>query len=343
MPIAFFLVVVPQVMRLVALGLNPTVAYIPAAPKPDRVVTPVQPTQPKTGLTHIFVDPPTEEREEALIIINGDIKNGDDVKFREIAAKYSSAFVVLNSFGGTIVPAMDIGRTIKLREYTTVILDGSVCASACALIWLAGTRRAIYEGGQVGFHASYRNVDGTLIETGVGNALVGYYLSQLGMGQKAVIFATTAPPDKILWLNDETAGDSGIAYEKFPLPELAVKQKSTSTSENNPELDIDKEFCKEVENDVASTQSKLPLKVNEIANIIGVSAICRLKIMYVNYFIDADRESINKAWLSQNNTRVDQLFCADAGLLRAYRRGWRLTQNTTFRTGERITRDASCN
>lgn len=164
----------------------------------------------------IKVVPADEGDDQPFILIDGEIIAGDDEKFRKIAAEFSDAIVVLNSEGGAIYPAMDIGRTIKLRGYATVVLDGSSCASACALIWISGSRRIIDGGGEVGFHASYLNTDGTKIETGVGNALVGHYLSQLGFGEKTVVFATLAPPDKILWLNDKTTAMSGIEFDLLP-------------------------------------------------------------------------------------------------------------------------------
>lgn len=181
---------------------------------------------------------PLEETKDVMILIDGDIQKGDDEKFRKIAAEHSDAIVLLNSDGGAIAPAMDIGRTIKLREYSTAVYNDSSCASACALIWIAGIRRAIFDGGKVGFHASYLDVNGTMIETGMGNALVGHYLAQLGMGQKTVIFATAAAPDKILWLNAETASISGIEYRTIPTRTKAkdVESKGSSTDLQPPQI-----------------------------------------------------------------------------------------------------------
>lgn len=157
-----------------------------------------------------------DDQSTVAISIVGEIKVGDDQKFRDIAAQYPDAYVFLNSDGGSIVPAMEIGRTIRLRDYTTVVLSDEHCVSACALIWLSGTKRVVFEGGKLGFHASYYDEHGVKFETGVGNALVGHYLSQLGYGEKAVIFATSAPPDKLLWLNTETSQNSGISYDLQP-------------------------------------------------------------------------------------------------------------------------------
>lgn len=175
--------------------------------------------------------PPQKRDDAAFITIEGEIKSGDDEKFRKIAAEYSDAIVLLNSDGGKISPAMDIGRTIKLREYKTVVYKDGRCTSACALIWVAGSSRSIFEGGEVGFHASYLDADGAKLQIGVGNALVGHYLSQLGFGEKAVIFATMAPPDKILWLSAKTASLSGIEFDAIPTDE---KAQAIDIAQNQP-------------------------------------------------------------------------------------------------------------
>ena len=184
-----------------------------------------------TFAADIEAEPPRENGDAAFIVITGEIKSGDDEKFRKIAAEYSDALVLLNSDGGMIRPAMDIGRTIKLRGYKTAIYKTDSCASACALIWIAGSKRVIFEGGEVGFHASYLDTDGTKLETGVGNALVGHYLSQLGFAEKTVVFATLAPPDKILWLNEKTASMSGIDFDMIADDE---KQQAPKVAESQP-------------------------------------------------------------------------------------------------------------
>jgi len=127
-----------------------------------------------------------------------------------------------------IAPALDIGRTIKVRGYDTAVYKTDSCASACALIWMAGSKRIVFEGGRVGFHASYLDSNGMKLETGLGNALVGHYLSQLGFSERAVVFATLAPPEKILWLDENTASASGIEFTTIP----AEREGSSATNES---------------------------------------------------------------------------------------------------------------
>lgn len=151
-----------------------------------------------------------------IIVVEGEIQPGDDKKFRQISLKLPKATVILNSEGGSLSPALEIGRLIRVAGYETIVLDGQTCASACALIWLAGYPREIIGQGQVGFHAAYRDNQGKLEEVGAANALIGSYLNSMGLPTRAVLFATTAPPDRILWLSDPEGRLSGIDYNHYP-------------------------------------------------------------------------------------------------------------------------------
>lgn len=148
-----------------------------------------------------------------VIAVTGEIEAGDEDAFRKATLENQNAIVWLDSPGGALAPALKIGRVLRISEFPTVVSDGSVCASACALIWLAGSPRFLAPQGKVGFHASYQEESGELIETGVGNAMVGHYLSQLNLPEKAVIFATSASPHSITWLTPANKNSSGIDFQ----------------------------------------------------------------------------------------------------------------------------------
>lgn len=154
-----------------------------------------------------------------LIFITGEIKKGDDATFRDLTIKFPNAIVALESNGGALLPALEIGRLIRLRGYTTFVTDDSVCVSSCALIWIAGPRRVLSETGAVGFHASYLDEGGVKVEKGAANALVGHYLSQLNLPEKAVVFATLAAPTQVAWLDASNKLSAGIDFETY-VPEL---------------------------------------------------------------------------------------------------------------------------
>lgn len=154
----------------------------------------------------------------AIIFVDGEIEPGDEQQFRDISLQLRTALVVLDSNGGALLPALEIGKILRVAGYDTAVLEEGVCASSCALIWLAGGRRRVSDGGRVGFHAAYRNNQGKPEEVGAANALIGGYLTSLGLSTRAILFATTAPPDRILWLTDVDVTVSGIDYVRTVSP-----------------------------------------------------------------------------------------------------------------------------
>lgn len=168
-----------------------------------------------------------------IIEISGSIEIDDDQKFRNAAGTYRNALVVLSSFGGRTNPAFEIGKVIRDRGYKTIVAEQTVCASACALIWLAGEVRFATPSSRIGFHASSISEGSSVRETGMGNALVGRYLTLLGYSQAAIVYVTFAPPDQILWLTDAPYDVSQIRYEAVgSLASVSTQLKGDRTDDD---------------------------------------------------------------------------------------------------------------
>lgn len=147
------------------------------------------------------------------IYISGRITPQDEKVFSEVAIASKADTVILDSPGGSVNSALEIGRLIRSRGMKTVITRNNYCVSACALVWVAGARRILAPGARVGFHASFTTKNSTQSESGVGNALIGRYLTLLDLPERAVVFATTAGPDNLNWLNADNKGSAGIHLE----------------------------------------------------------------------------------------------------------------------------------
>lgn len=152
-----------------------------------------------------------------LISVDGTFADGDDATFRRLAAESDRAVVVLNSGGGNLHSGLEIGKAIRLRGFATAVPPGALCASACALTWLAGSPRLLDAESKLGFHAAYRLVDGKASESGAANALVGAYLNQMGLSDRAIVYVTSAPPEGVEWLSQENADQVGIDYEAITI------------------------------------------------------------------------------------------------------------------------------
>ncbi len=149
--------------------------------------------------------------ERNIIMISGEIVKGDADKFATIVVTApADTVVILSSGGGGIFESMMIGEAIRARHFATGIPNDATCASACGLIWLAGIPRYIGSTGRVGFHAAYVVKEGVASETGSGNAVVGAYLTNLGLSYEAIFYVTSAAPDNITWLHTADAKRIGI-------------------------------------------------------------------------------------------------------------------------------------
>jgi ATP-dependent protease ClpP protease subunit len=164
-----------------------------------------------------------------IIAIEGELVEGDVALFRRFALENEDAMVLLSSPGGSLAPSLQIGEIVRLKGFKTYVPDNVECTSACALIWLAGSTRYLASTARVGFHASYYEMNGQQIETGLGNAMVGRYLTLLNLPEDAVIFATSAAPNEMQYLTPENAEESGISFEPFNFQ----RTSTSSTSETN--------------------------------------------------------------------------------------------------------------
>lgn len=145
-----------------------------------------------------------------VIRVSGDFVVGDEADFIKVALPIERAIVDLNSNGGNLLAGIEIGKAIRLKEYSTYVSHSGVCASACALAWLGGMQRFMEPGAQVGFHVAYVQSKVGAQESGQGNALVGAYLNQLGLPQSAILYVTAAAPEEMRWLSADEAKNIGI-------------------------------------------------------------------------------------------------------------------------------------
>jgi hypothetical protein len=154
-----------------------------------------------------------------FVDVVGKIDDGDFETFKQktdqiypIGASHPKKLVIvtLMSYGGAIGPAMQIGEWVRKRGMLTFVPGDHTCASACALIWVAGWLRTVGDTPQIGFHAAYDEDTGR--ESGAGNAVMGAYLRDLEFGYKAIHFMTRKGPTSVEWLTPELAKEVGVAW-----------------------------------------------------------------------------------------------------------------------------------
>ena len=152
-----------------------------------------------------------DENGKQGIIVEGLIATGDNDEFSRVLESVrdkSSSLVFISGAGGNGITAVLIGDIIRRSGISTVVLEGNDCASACALIWIAGGRRIAGKNACIGFHGMYDPASGQPIADG--NAIAGAHLGLLGLSLDAVFWMLTPRQLDTHWLTDETGEKYGI-------------------------------------------------------------------------------------------------------------------------------------
>lgn len=165
----------------------------------------------------------------SMIFVVGKIDRADGNQFKERTEGVGRAIVIMKSPGGHLEAAISIGAQIRIKQWATAVPKDMMCASACALAWLGGTRRYMAASSRIGFHAAYIIHGQQMRESGMANAIVGAYLNELGLPLDAIKFITSAAPDDIKWMTIREAILLGIpvSLDDDVQPEITKKEPET--------------------------------------------------------------------------------------------------------------------
>ena len=150
---------------LVVIDLGPTLPSLFSGSDAPELTQPVVPGDqrrlydPSTPSVEIDGDMP--RRLTALPITQGDtaglslrgvILPGDGARIVAALRTAPPAFVTLDSPGGSVSDALEIGRMVRELGADTRLDGRTICLSACPYIFVGGTNRMAAEGARLGVH-----------------------------------------------------------------------------------------------------------------------------------------------------------------------------------------------
>jgi len=115
--------------------------------------------------------------------------------------------VQLDSPGGDVVSAIEIGQFLRQKEIWTIVPTKATCASACVLAFLGGVRR-MDSPGRIGIHRPYGAGLSSSINESKGtftkiNQSVKKYLDDINISESLLTAMNSVPPGEIRWLDRE--------------------------------------------------------------------------------------------------------------------------------------------
>jgi hypothetical protein len=150
------------------------------------------------------------------LTVTGTIMPGSAVTFAaevESFAEYIKT-VALDSPGGSVVDALEIGRLIRDKGFATSVAAGSLCASSCPLVFAGGTERIAAPSAALAVHQIYAATpsDSTMASrlAAAGNAMsnaqtmtaeISRYLIGMGVDPEVWLRALETPPDRLSYFS----------------------------------------------------------------------------------------------------------------------------------------------
>ena len=151
------------------------------------------------------------------LTLTGTIAPGDGARFADWVETHTRPEIVfLNSPGGSVTDAIDIGRQLRGMQIETAMTDSDICLSACPYILAGGVIRDIAPGAMVGVHQHYFGENIALpaflavedIQRGQGEVMG--YLIEMGIDPAMMEPALLTPPDEIYVLLPEELERFGL-------------------------------------------------------------------------------------------------------------------------------------
>jgi hypothetical protein len=151
--------------------------------------------------------PSGRQREQIVLSMSGVMGPGSYREFRRVLRRAEPDLIVLEGPGGVLGEAILIADEVRKRGIATAVGPNDRCASACAIVFLAGRTKYMGRGAKVGLHSA-TFVDGQADPEATG--VMAAYLAELGVPESTLRRMAMTAPDHIRWLSKAEQKALGI-------------------------------------------------------------------------------------------------------------------------------------
>lgn len=196
---------------------------VPVLPAAPNSIEPAQTTQPSDVTTpaELHRAPMTVKlAADGVLELTGSIVPGTaDTFLAEVnrVGEYVTT-VALDSPGGSLDDALTISSAIRERGFDTLVRSGSLCASACPVIFAGGVERVAEPKAAIGLHQIYAAATDTVTSPAEAmsgaqatTARVSRHLEEMGVDPSVWTFALETPPRQLYYLSAKELKDYDLA------------------------------------------------------------------------------------------------------------------------------------
>ncbi len=175
----------------------------------------------------------TSKEGRDVVLLSGDITAGDSERLRALitASNQASRMVSgirLSSGGGQLLEAAKLADTVREARIATVVANGAYCASACFVVFAAGTEKYASYQAKVGVHGAS---DTTGKAAGDATVAMAKIVKDMGVPPSIIGRMVVTAPDQMVWLSPDELGSMGVKLTGKPsqLAGIATTQSQGGT------------------------------------------------------------------------------------------------------------------
>ena len=154
-----------------------------------------------------------------VLSVTGTIMPGSAAAFATEIESYGEYVktVALDSPGGSVNDALEMGQLIRERGFATSVASGALCASSCPLVFAGGTERVAGPEAAIAVHQIYAATpsDSSVASrlAAAGNAMsdaqamtaqISRYLIEMGIDSEVWLRALETPPDRLSYFSPDS-------------------------------------------------------------------------------------------------------------------------------------------
>jgi hypothetical protein len=176
-----------------------------------------------------------------VAVLNGEIVDGDADDLNAIIDKanddgHEVKLLRLNSPGGNIAASVKIAELVRDGKIATSVTDRAKCASACFIVFAAGSQRFADPNALVGVHGASDESGKETLRSSAATLSMARILKDLGVPPGIIGKMVVTPPSEIVWLTREDLQSMGTTVvasaDRTPPPDSGDRTPPRSNTAN---------------------------------------------------------------------------------------------------------------
>lgn len=158
---------------------------------------------------------------KVVITLEGEIKPGDSKRIEDMINKahWANREVIairLNSPGGNMMEGIHIADVVNDNKLSTVVVNKSMCASACFLAFAAGHGKYASAHSSIGVHGASEANGKESGDSRQATMIMAKVLNMMHVPARIIGEMVVTPPENMVWLKMEDMKDWDVVVTGLP-------------------------------------------------------------------------------------------------------------------------------